>query len=79
VRVDEFSVHPLAPTCGQTIRLAVPMDSIALTGHLDERDGLNPTRALILQAYYGLRRTYAPTQIGTRQISGVSPSNLDNA
>jgi hypothetical protein len=44
------------------------MDSLALTGHLHERDGLNPTRALILQAYYGLRRTYAPTQIGTRQI-----------
>jgi hypothetical protein len=45
------------------------MDALALSGHLDERDGLNPTRALILQAYYGLRRTYAPTQIGTRQIT----------
>ena len=47
----------------------MPTNSLALAGHLDERDRLNPTRALILQAYYGLRRTYAPTQIGTRQIT----------
>jgi hypothetical protein len=39
------------------------------TGLLDKLDGLNPTRALILQAYYALRRIYAPTQIGTRQIA----------
>jgi hypothetical protein len=39
------------------------------SGHLDELDGLNPTRALILHAYYGLRRTSAPRQIGTRQIA----------
>ena len=31
-------------------------------------DGLNPTRALILQAYYALRRTRAAGQIGTREI-----------
>ena len=39
------------------------------SGRLDELDGLNPTRALILQAYYALRRCYAPIQIGTGQIS----------
>jgi hypothetical protein len=39
------------------------------SGRLDELDGLNPTRAMILQAYYALRRCYAPTQIGTSQIS----------
>jgi hypothetical protein len=38
-------------------------------GHLDKLDGLNPTRALILQAYYALRRTSPPRQIGTRQIA----------
>jgi hypothetical protein len=38
------------------------------SGHLDELDGLNPTRALILQGYYALRRTSTPRQIGTRQI-----------
>ena len=37
--------------------------------HLDEVDGLNSTRALILQAYFALRRTYPPTQIGTAQIT----------
>jgi len=45
------------------------MTPLVMSGHLDERDGLNPTRALILQAYYALRRCYAPTQIGTRQIA----------
>jgi hypothetical protein len=45
------------------------MGTVSLSGHLDKRDGLNPTRALILQAYYGLRRIYAPTQIGTQQIA----------
>jgi hypothetical protein len=45
------------------------MECLVSNGLLDELDGLNPTRALILQAYYALRRTYAPTQIGTRQIA----------
>jgi len=40
-----------------------------MSGRLDELDRLNPTRALILQAYYALRRCYAPTQIGINQIS----------
>jgi hypothetical protein len=40
-----------------------------LSGHLDELDGLNATRALILQAYYALRRIWTPRQIGTRQIT----------
>jgi hypothetical protein len=44
------------------------METLVLNGHLDESDGLNPTRALILQAYYALRRTYPPTQIGVPQI-----------
>ncbi len=39
------------------------------SGHLDELDGLNPTRALILQAYYAVRRTCPPRDIGTRQIA----------
>jgi hypothetical protein len=43
-------------------------DPISL-GLLDEGDGLNPTRALILQAYYALRRTRLPLHIGTRDIS----------
>jgi hypothetical protein len=38
-------------------------------GLLDEGDGLNPTRALILQGYYALRRTHLPIHIGTRDIS----------
>jgi hypothetical protein len=38
-------------------------------GLLDEGDGLNPTRALVLQAYYALRRTRLPHHIGTRDIS----------
>ena len=37
---------------------------------LDRVDGLNPTRALILQAYFAMRRTCAPGQIGTRQVAG---------
>jgi hypothetical protein len=45
------------------------MACLVLNGHLDDLDGLNPTRALILQAYYGLRRTYAPPQIGVPQIT----------
>lgn len=39
------------------------------SGRLHELDGLNPTRALILHAYYGLRRSYAPSQVGTREIA----------
>ena len=31
-------------------------------------DGLNPMRALILQAYYSLRRTRLPGDIGTTDI-----------
>jgi hypothetical protein len=46
------------------------MTALVMNGRLDELDGLNPTRALILQAYYTLRRSYAPAQIGTPQISG---------
>jgi len=41
----------------------------ALSGHLDDLDGLNPTRALILQGYYALRRTMTPRQIGTHPIA----------
>lgn len=44
------------------------MENFVLNGHLDESDGLNSTRALILHAYYGLRRAYPPTQIGVPQI-----------
>lgn len=49
--------------------VAMSMACLALNGHLDEADGLNPTRALILQAYYALRRTYTPPQIGVPQIT----------
>jgi hypothetical protein len=45
------------------------MECLSLDGHLDKHDGLNPTRALILQAYYGWRRTAPPTQIGTAEIA----------
>jgi hypothetical protein len=45
------------------------MESLLSPGLLDERDGLNPTRALILQAYYALRRTCVPTLIGSREIA----------
>ena len=38
------------------------------SGHLDELDGLNATRALILQGYYALRRRRSPRQIGTGEI-----------
>ena len=44
------------------------MECLVSQDLLDEVDGLNPARALILQAYYALRRSYGPTQIGTRQI-----------
>jgi hypothetical protein len=39
------------------------------SGLLDEVDNLNATRALILQAYYALRRLYTPTRIGAREIA----------
>jgi hypothetical protein len=48
-----------------TLRMMEPLSP----GRLDKLDGLNPTRALILQAYYGQRRMSAPSQIGTRQIA----------
>lgn len=41
----------------------------ASSSHLDKLDGLNATRALILQAYYALRRRFAPREIGTRDIA----------
>ena len=44
------------------------MDALSSNALLSELDGLNPARALIMQAYYALRRTYSPTQIGTRQV-----------
>lgn len=45
------------------------MASLPLSGVLNELDGLNPSRALILQAYYALRRSYEPGRIGTRPIA----------
>lgn len=45
------------------------MEDVLSPGLLDERDGLNPTRALILQAYYALRRNRAPDRIGCREIA----------
>jgi hypothetical protein len=45
------------------------MEDVLSPGLLDKGDGLNPTRALILQAYYALRRTRLPVHIGTRDIS----------
>jgi hypothetical protein len=44
-------------------------ESILSPGLLDECDGLNPSRALILQAYYALRRIYVPGRIGCREIA----------
>lgn len=35
---------------------------------MHDLDGLNPHRALILQAYYALRRLYEPRRIGAREI-----------
>jgi hypothetical protein len=49
-----------------TIDVMEPLSS----GRLDELDGLNPTRALILQAYYAVRRTRVAPQIGVPQIAG---------
>jgi hypothetical protein len=45
------------------------------SGHLDELDGLNATRALILQGYYALRRRRSPRQIGTGEIRRWIRSN----
>jgi len=39
------------------------------SNELSELDGLNPSRALILQAYYAMRRLYDPTRIGVQQIA----------
>src|SRR5262245_58860223 len=51
-------------------RRARPMEESTLSpGLLDECDGLNPCRALILQAYYALRRRYVPGRIGCREIA----------
>jgi hypothetical protein len=44
------------------------MEYLVSHGSLDVLDGLNPTRALILQAYYALRRAYPPAQIGVPEI-----------
>jgi len=40
----------------------------ATSGQLDELDGLNATRSMILQAYYALRRRVPARHIGTREI-----------
>src|SRR5258708_37655085 len=45
------------------------MEDVLSAGLLDERDGLNPTRALILEAYYALRRINTPDRIGSREIA----------
>ena len=45
------------------------MECVVSPDPLDDLDGLNPSRALILQAYYALRRTHRPMQIGTPQIT----------
>jgi hypothetical protein len=45
------------------------MEDLLSPGLLDKGDGLNPTRALILEAYYALRRTRLPIHIGMRDIS----------
>jgi hypothetical protein len=39
------------------------------SGRLHELDGLNAHRALILQAYYALRRFHPPTHIGAQEIA----------
>ena len=44
------------------------MEYLVSHASLDLRDGLNATRALILQSYYALRRTLPTTLIGTPQI-----------
>jgi hypothetical protein len=45
------------------------MNDLSTSALLDDLDGLNASRALILHAYYGLRRAVRPTEIGTRQIA----------
>ncbi len=44
---------------------------MAVTAAFDALDdeGINPARALILHAYWGLRRDLPPAQIGTREIT----------
>jgi hypothetical protein len=45
------------------------MEHLVPSALLDDLDGLNPSRALILQAYYALRRLNPPTHIGVPQIA----------
>jgi hypothetical protein len=45
------------------------MNEVFSTVLLDDRDGLNSARALILQAYYALRRAFAPDWIGCGEIA----------
>lgn len=45
------------------------MDDVFSTVLLDQRDGLNSARALILQAYYALRCACAPDRIGCGEIA----------
>ena len=45
------------------------MDDLSASALLDDLDGLNSAGALILQAYYALRRGTRPPEIGTRQIA----------
>ena len=44
------------------------MASTAAVDPLDN-DNINPARALILHAYWGLRREHPPASIGTREIA----------
>lgn len=44
------------------------MEPVLSSGLLDEHDGLSSARALILQAYYAMRRTRLANKIGTREI-----------
>ena len=48
--------------------MSAPMTTLQ-NALLDDLDGLNSTRALILQAYYSIRRFSRPTQIGVREIA----------
>ena len=44
------------------------MATTAAAYALDD-DGINPARALILHAYWGLRRAHPPASLGTREIA----------
>ena len=72
MRAARMAAHAEGPPI--RVRTAVDVASrgmacLVASGRLDELDGLNPTRALVLQAYYALRRSYAPTWIGTPQVA----------